>query len=437
MAKIPQGGGAEPNAGPSTLGQRKVDSSTIVFAVKNHEAVKDAAEKQGNATSDALAAVLKYVKSHRGSTLRHLDTGTQGDIAQGERWSLAGPSLKGKKPRSTIHVLRLDKPTDAPALLKQLQADKSIEFAHSPVVQSAAVTGFSARVRSFTGGPLDLQWYRSRCGFGNAGQFDPDGAVPRLAIIDTGPPTSFALAGRVTMHEMVTTTAPSRAAHAGAVAGVIAANSVITDAGQYVGCCDAPIDSYNVFTDDAEFDAVAFYDALADVVKTKPAVLNLSMGGPDGGRDDDLSIKHLLKDCHDAGVVVVAAIGDSASETALFPASDDNVIAVGSTDFQDRRVSASNFGPRLAICAPGVDIYAPLGDDEFYSQEGTSFSCAMVSAAIWLARRADPKLTPSKIKDLLPFAVAGATLKKGAKRTDDLGFGRLDVGNLMAKIQND
>lgn len=90
-------------------------------------------------------------------------------------------------------------------------------------------------------------------------------------------------------------------------------------------------------------------------------VINLSLGGPEGSQAEAEAVRH----AHSRGVVLVASSGNDADEEpgapVNFPAAFPEVIAVGASDFNDRRASYSNAGPELDLMAPAGDSGAEVG----------------------------------------------------------------------------
>ena len=74
------------------------------------------------------------------------------------------------------------------------------------------------------------------------------------------------------------------------------------------------------------------------------------------------------------GVVLVAAAGNDNNTTRIYPAANDDVIAVGATDHFDDRASFSTFSLPgdhwVSLLAPGEDILStnPVGDCIFYAE---------------------------------------------------------------------
>ncbi len=87
-------------------------------------------------------------------------------------------------------------------------------------------------------------------------------------------------------------------------------------------------------------------------IEKKVDVLNLSLGS-----DVQTSVeKEALARAEAAGVIVVAASGNGGKNSVGFPAAFPGVLAVGAIDLNFKRASFSQWGPELAVVAPGVEI---------------------------------------------------------------------------------
>jgi serine protease len=80
-------------------------------------------------------------------------------------------------------------------------------------------------------------------------------------------------------------------------------------------------------------------------------VINLSLGGD----TPSTTMRNAVDRAVGAGAVVVAAAGNESTGTVSFPASLENVIAVGAVDLRKELASYSNFGSALDVMAPGGD----------------------------------------------------------------------------------
>jgi len=74
----------------------------------------------------------------------------------------------------------------------------------------------------------------------------------------------------------------------------------------------------------------------------KVGVINMSIGGSE---PDDF-LEEALRYAYNKGIVLVAATGNEGSEEIYYPAAYDNYcLAVGATDYNDKVVDFSNYGP--------------------------------------------------------------------------------------------
>ena len=148
-------------------------------------------------------------------------------------------------------------------------------------------------------------------------------------------------------------------------------------------------------------------------------VINMSFAGP-----YDPMLQLALKKAHDKGIVLIAAAGNAGPRSQpLYPAADENVIAVTAIDADDRLLPQANQGRHIALAAPGVGVLEPAANAGYQLTTGTSVAAAHVSgvAALIIARKPDidfaalEKILFSTAKDLGP---------KG--RDSQFGFGLVD-----------
>lgn len=79
------------------------------------------------------------------------------------------------------------------------------------------------------------------------------------------------------------------------------------------------------------------------------------------------------------GCIIVAAAGNNASSTPVYPADYPHVISVAGADRQDYAAKWSNRGDWVSLFAPGVDIYSTLPGNRYGLKSGSSYSTALVS----------------------------------------------------------
>lgn len=117
-----------------------------------------------------------------------------------------------------------------------------------------------------------------------------------------------------------------------------------------------------------------------------------------------LILQTAINTCRNAGIVVVAGVGNEGSNIDLVPTypasfSLDNVLAVTATDRSDRLASFSSFGAtNVDIAVPGQAITSTQASSvSLYAVgDGTSFSTAIMSGAMALITARFPGLSPAQ-----------------------------------------
>lgn len=125
------------------------------------------------------------------------------------------------------------------------------------------------------------------------------------------------------------------------------------------------------------------------------------------------SLLAAVTSCRTAGIVVVAAAGNSSiNNDALpyYPASFnlDNIIAVAATTRQDALADYSNWGATsVDLGVPGSDMVttSAANNSAYTFNSGTSFCTAMMSGAMALMRARFPSDTPKQLIDRVLAAV--------------------------------
>ncbi len=91
-------------------------------------------------------------------------------------------------------------------------------------------------------------------------------------------------------------------------------------------------------------------------VEQKVDVVSMSLGGSFASPSERKAVAMALQ----AGVTIVAASGNSGESSVSYPAALSGVIAVGATDINNQKASFSQYGPELAVVAPGVDVMSSV-----------------------------------------------------------------------------
>jgi subtilisin family serine protease len=86
---------------------------------------------------------------------------------------------------------------------------------------------------------------------------------------------------------------------------------------------------------------------------------------------------------------------------ALYPAADENVIAVTATDQSDGIFRDANRCPASCVAAPGVDVLVAEPGAAYGFLSGTSMAAAHVSGVAALLLDVMPNLDPKAVRNLL------------------------------------
>lgn len=131
-------------------------------------------------------------------------------------------------------------------------------------------------------------------------------------------------------------------------------------------------------------------------------IINLSLGGKGYSELIVEAVNYAITN----DVVVIASAGNYCDDTAdYYPASIEDVITVGSVDYNGNRTFFSNYGEEVDFVAPGynVEVYGgksiSSGEPDYVS--GTSFSAPFVASAAAMALTLDKDLSINQVESKL------------------------------------
>lgn len=136
------------------------------------------------------------------------------------------------------------------------------------------------------------------------------------------------------------------------------------------------------------------------------------------------------------GVILVAAAGNSGADVGdgYYPANDPNVIAVSATDNEDRKPDFSNYGAKIAVAAPGVNIPSlAISTDPvngYRTASGTSASAPQVTALVALIKSRFPEYSDDQIVAVLENAAVNI------EETEINEFSGYGLINALASLEN-
>ena len=164
-------------------------------------------------------------------------------------------------------------------------------------------------------------------------------------------------------------------------------------------------------------------------------IINMSMSGT----DTSAALEDAVDYAWNAGVLVVASMGNDNNGVAHYPAAYDNAFAVGATDNDDDRVVPGHNGADWGSCygswndvmAPGNWVYSTLWPQTYSYYGGTSMSAPFATglAALLLAR--EPDLTNSGLRT----TIENTAEDLGASGFDNYyGHGRINAYQALQQV---
>jgi subtilisin family serine protease len=148
-------------------------------------------------------------------------------------------------------------------------------------------------------------------------------------------------------------------------------------------------------------------------------IINMSFAGP-----YDPMLQLALKKARDKGVVLIAAAGNLGPQSPpVYPAADENVIAVTAVDENDKLMPQASQGPHVALAAPGVNVLEAAPRATYNFTTGTSVAAAHVSGVAALILERNPAIDLATLEEAL-FSTAKDL---GAPGRDNMfGYGLVD-----------
>lgn len=164
-------------------------------------------------------------------------------------------------------------------------------------------------------------------------------------------------------------------------------------------------------------------------------VINLSLGSNCNNESfTDSIMENAIQAAKTAGVVIVAASGNDGADTICYPASSPDVMAIGASDENDKRIGYSSYSKnnKLDVVAPSeVPVAnAPSGfiNSNYYGGAGgTSLSTPHVAGLAGLIRAAEPDSTRNEIRDIIRSGARKVAEMDGKNFHAEYGYGRISL----------
>lgn len=256
----------------------------------------------------------------------------------------------------------------------------------------------------------------------------------KVAILDTGIDQDHEdLLGKIVLQKNFTTsnTIDDLYGHGTHVSGIVAA---VTDNGTGIsgGCPNCALMNGKVL-DDNGYGAYSWIaSGIIWAADNEAKVINLSLGSSKSSK----TLENAVNYAWNKGVIVVAAVGNSANPSKTYPAAYTKAVAVAATNNLDQKAYFSSYGARwVDVAAPGENIFSTFPNHTYKINKsfgydfgsGTSMATPMASAVaalIWST----------------PYGTSAANvrsrLEKTAERISGTGtywyYGRINAASAVA-----
>lgn len=165
-------------------------------------------------------------------------------------------------------------------------------------------------------------------------------------------------------------------------------------------------------------------------ITNKMDVINMSFGMPNNPLYFSQSIKDACDQAYQAGIVLVAAAGNERAPSVDFPAAFNSVIAVSATAMDNSFAPFSNYGAKVEVAAPGVNIESTVPGGGYAVLSGSSMASPHVAgvAALLLSSGLKSTTRNGNIADEVRRRLNSSALDLGAAGRDVyFGFGLVEA----------
>lgn len=198
----------------------------------------------------------------------------------------------------------------------------------------------------------------------------------KIAILDTGIADHIAFRNAIERINLVPLPADAADlnAHGTAVASLIFSSNPLAPG---IAPGATPL-SVRIADDNGTSNSFLIAQGIIAAVDAGAQLINISLGGT--GRSG--IVENALAYAQQAGVLVIAAAGNSGTEGVMHPAASPLAIAVGAVDAKNQHLVFSNTGGEIAISAPGYGVNTAYPGDKAATVSGTSFSAPIITGTL-------------------------------------------------------
>ena len=183
--------------------------------------------------------------------------------------------------------------------------------------------------------------------------------------------------------------------HGNSVAGLIAASE--NDEGITGINPNVEIYSIRVLDDNNRSPISRVIEGIYMAIDAKVNIINMSFGVNTYSE----ALHQAIRDASNAGILLIAAAGNTGSQGVQYPAAFDEVMAVGSVDKRGDIAKSSAVGKEIEIVAPGELVRSTGMFGDLLVSSGTSLAAPQVAAAASLIWQKDLSMPPEFVRYII------------------------------------
>ena len=177
------------------------------------------------------------------------------------------------------------------------------------------------------------------------------------------------------------------------------------------------------------------YEGIVYAADRGASVINCSWGGALGAGPYGRDIVNYAIFNRDA--LVIAAAGNSNSQTPIYPASYEYVLSVAATDEEDLKAEFSSYGINVDVSAPGVNILSTWVNSSYIFSGGTSMSAPLAAGAAAIMRSHFPQYNALQIAEQLKVTTDNIdTISENSNYAGLLGTGRVNLYRALTETDS-
>jgi serine protease len=154
-------------------------------------------------------------------------------------------------------------------------------------------------------------------------------------------------------------------------------------------------------------------------------IINMSLGG--GGSTEVM--KNAVSYAWNEGVLICASAGNSGREGVSYPSAYNEVISVSAVDENEQLADFSQYGEKVELTGPGVNVLSTVPGDDYERLSGTSMSCPAVAGVAALGKSANTDLSNNELRAALKETARDIGLSEKAQ-----GSGLVDAMALVEQV---